>query len=116
LQLPLIFEAICAAVVSVTSGSPFDELERTTGRWLPHLRLGSAVAFTILSTGALAAGGASAHLAGGVLDVLRNTAGLIGVGLICAAVFGAGLAWIAPVVYLVLGVYALYTVWHGPAL
>jgi hypothetical protein len=40
LQLPLIFEAACAAVIGVTTGSPFGEPERATGRWLPFLRLG----------------------------------------------------------------------------
>ena len=44
LQLPLVFETACAAVIAVTAGSPFGEPERATGRWLPYLRLGSAVA------------------------------------------------------------------------
>ena len=43
LQLPLIFEAGCAAVIAVTAGSPFGEPERATGRWLPFLRLGATV-------------------------------------------------------------------------
>src|SRR5262249_36097284 len=34
----------------------------------------------------------------------------------CAAALGGGLAWAGPVGYLVAGVYALYTQWHGPAL
>src|ERR1700759_1498711 len=42
LQLPLIFEAACAAIIAVTAGSPFGEPERATGRWLPYLRLGTA--------------------------------------------------------------------------
>ena len=32
LQLPLIFEAACAAIIAVTAGSPFGEPERAT-RW-----------------------------------------------------------------------------------
>ena len=42
LQLPLIFEAGCAAIIAVTAGSPFGDPERATGRRLPYLRLGSA--------------------------------------------------------------------------
>jgi hypothetical protein len=48
--------------------------------------------------------------------VARNVAGLAGLGLLCAAVLGGGLAWAGPVAYLVAGAYALYTQWHGPAL
>ena len=39
-----------------------------------------------------------------------------GVGLLCAAALGGGLAWIGPVGYLVVCAYGLYTRWHGPAL
>jgi hypothetical protein len=48
--------------------------------------------------------------------VLRNVAGMTGLGLLCAAALGGGLAWAGPVGYLMAGVYALYTQWHGPAL
>ena len=41
LQLPLVFEAGCGAVITVMVGSPFGEPERATGRWLPFLRLGA---------------------------------------------------------------------------
>jgi hypothetical protein len=74
------------------------------------------VALTLVAAAALAAAGTGAHLAGGALDVLRNLAGLTGIGLLCAAAIGAGLAWAGPAVYLVAGAYALYTQWHGPAL
>ena len=116
LQLPLIFEAACAAVVAVTAGSPFGEPERATGRWLPFLRLGVAVTLTVLAAGALAAAGAGRPLAGGFPDILRNLAGLVGIGLLCAAVLGAPLAWTGPLTYLVLGLYGLYTDWHPPTL
>ncbi len=66
--------------------------------------------------GALAAAGTGAHLAGGTLDVLRNVAGMTGIGLLCAATLGGGLAWAGPVGYLVAGAYGLYTQWHRPAL
>ena len=116
LQLPLIFEACCAAVIAVTAGSPFGEPERAAGRRLPFLRLAAAVALTALAVGALTAAGTGAHLAGGFPDVLRNVAGLTGIGLLCATVLGGPLAWTGPLAYLVAGVYALYTDWHPPAL
>jgi hypothetical protein len=116
LQLPLVFEACSAAVIAVTTASPLGEPERATGRWLPVLRLGAALALAAAAAGALIAAGTGAHMAGGALDVLRNMAGLTGIGLLCAAVLGGGLAWVGPVGYLVVGVYGLQTQWHGPAL
>jgi len=116
LQLPLVFEAGCAAVIAITTASPFGEPERVAGRWLPFLRLATTLALTVAAAAALAAAGTGAHLAGGALDVLRNVAGMTGLGLLCAAVLGGGLAWAGPVGYLVVGAYALYTQWHGPAL
>jgi hypothetical protein len=116
LQLPLVFEAIAAAAIAVSTASPFGEPERVTGRWLPVLRLASALALTALAAGALAAAGAGLPLAGGTLDVLRNVAGITGLGLLGAAWLGGGLAWTGPVSYLLVGAYALYTQWHPPAL
>jgi hypothetical protein len=116
LQLPLIFEAGCAAVIAVTASSPFGEPERATGRWLPFLRLGATVTLTGLAVGALAAAGAGVPLAGGFPDILRNVAGLTGIGLLCATVLSGPLAWTGPLAYLVLGLYGLYTDWHPPAL
>jgi hypothetical protein len=116
LQLPLIIEAACAAVIAVTAGSPFGEPERATGRWLPFLRLGAAVALTALAAGLLAAAGTGMPLAGGFPDVLRNVAGLTGIGLLCAVLLGGPLAWIGPLTYSLAGVYALYTDWHPPTL
>jgi hypothetical protein len=116
LQLPLIFEAACAAMIATATASPFGEAERATGPRLPVLRLSTALALTSAAVCALAAAGIGTHLAGGTLDVLRNTAGLTGLGLLCAAALGGTRAWAGPVVYLMLAVYALYTQWHGPAL
>jgi len=115
LQLPLICEAASAAIVTATTASPLGEPERVAGRWLPWLRLGAAVTLTAAATSALAAGAVGGHLAGGTLDVLRNTAGLVGIGLLCAAVLGGGLAWVGPTAYLIAGVYGLYAQWHPPA-
>jgi hypothetical protein len=116
LQLPLVFETGCAAVIAVTTASPFGEPERATGRRLPFLRLGATLTLTAAAAGALAVAGTGANLAGGTLDVLRNLAGLTGIGLLCAAVLGGARAWAGPTAYLMIAVYALYTQWHGPAL
>lgn len=116
LQLPLLFETGCAVAIAVSTASPFGEPERTTGRWLPFLRLGSAMGLTAAAIGALAAAGTGADLAGGAWDVLRNTAGLTGIGLLCAAVLGGALAWVGPAAYTMIAVYALYIQWHGASL
>ena len=116
LQLPLVFEAGAAAAITITTASPLGEPERVTGRWLPFLRLATVLALTAVAAGALIAAGAGAHLAGGPLDVLRNLAGMTGIGLLCAAALGGRLAWVGPTGYLVVGAYGLYTQWHGPAL
>jgi len=116
LQLPLVFEAGAAAAITITTASPLGEPERVTGRWLPFLRLATTLALTAAAAGALTAAGIGAHLAGGTVDVLRNLAGMTGIGLLCAAALGGRLAWIGPTGYLVVGAYGLYTQWHGPAL
>jgi hypothetical protein len=116
LQLPLVFEAAAVTVITVTTASPFGEPERAGGRWLPFLRLASALTLTAVAIAALAAAGTGAHLAGGTLEVLRNVTGMTGIGLLCAWTLGGGLAWTGPVAYLLPGVYALYTQWHGPPL
>jgi hypothetical protein len=116
LQLPVVFETGAAAVITVATASPIGEPERVAGRWLPYLRLVAALVLTATATVALAAAGTGAHRAGGTLDVLRNVAGSTGIGLLCAAAIGAGLAWAGPAAYLLAGVYGLYTQWHHPAL
>jgi hypothetical protein len=116
LQLPLVSEAGAAAAIAITTASPIGEPERVTGRWLPFLRLTTMLALTAAAAGALTAAGTGAHLAGGTLDVMRNVAGMTGIGLLSAAALGGGLAWAGPAGYLVAGAYGLYTQWHHPAL
>ncbi|HUJ08102.1 MAG TPA: hypothetical protein VLX31_18495 [Streptosporangiaceae bacterium] len=116
LQLPLVFEAGAVAVITVTTASPFGEPERVAGARLPFLRLAAGLALTAAAIVALAAAGTGADLAGGTLDVLRNVAGMTGIGMLCAAALGGALAWTGPTGYLILGTYALYTQWHRPAL
>ena len=55
-------------------------------------------------------------LAGGFPDILRNVAGLTGIGLLCATLLGGPLAWTGPLAYLMAGLYGLYSDWHPPAL
>jgi hypothetical protein len=116
LQLPLVFEAAAAVAIAVTTASPLGEPERVTGRWLPFLRLAAVLALTAAAAGALATAGTGAHLAGGTPAVLRNLAGMTGIGLLCAAAAGGGLAWVGPTGYLLVGAHGLYTQWHPPAL
>ena len=117
LQLPLIFEVAAAVSIVATAASPFGEPERVAGGRLPFLRLTVTAALTAAAIGLLAAAaGTGAHLVGGTLDVLRNVAGITGIGLLCAAALGGGLSWTGPTGYLVAAVYALYTQWHPPAL
>ena len=116
LQLPLLVETAAAAMIALATTSPFGEPERATGRWLPFLRLGLALALSAAAVGALAIGAATAQLAGGTLDLVRNTAGLVGIALLFSAVLGGGLAWLGPASYMMVGCYALYKDWHGPAL
>ncbi len=70
--------------------------ERATGRWLPYLRLAAAIALTAAAVSILVAGTAAVRLPGGDLDVLRNVAGLTGIGLLCAAVLGGPLGMDRP--------------------
>ncbi|GIH21184.1 hypothetical protein [Rugosimonospora africana] len=113
-QLPLAIEAGTAMVIAVTTRSPFGEPERITGRWLPYLRLSTALALTGTAAGVLAAASAGAHLPDGDLAMLRNTAGLAGIALLSAAVLGGSLAWITPVVYWLVTEFALSYGWQTP--
>jgi hypothetical protein len=88
--------------------------ERATGRWLPYLRLGTAVGLTAAAFGVLRAGAAAEQLPGGTLDILRNTAGLTGIGLLLAAVIGGALAWAGPMAYMIVTLFALSWGWTTP--
>jgi hypothetical protein len=114
--VPVLIEAGAAAVMAITTYSPFGEPERATGRWLPYLRLGTAVALTAAAVGALAAGAAAAGLAGGTLDLLRNVSGLTGLGLLVAPVTGGLLAWVGPLGYLMVAEIGLTAGWGSPLL
>jgi len=119
MMFPLVTEAGAAAVIAATSYGPFGEPERATGRWLPYLRLGAALALTAAAIGALALGSTGGGLPGGFAVMARNVAGMTGVGLLCAIVLGGMLAWTGPVAYWVLAEAALAngltTPWIWPA-
>jgi hypothetical protein len=106
--IPLTIETGAAAVIAVTAYGPFGEPERATGRWLPWLRLGAAVALTAVAFGALAAGAAGAAgaargaMAGGTLALLRDLGGMAGIGLLSAVVLGGPFGWTGPMAYLVI--------------
>jgi hypothetical protein len=114
LQLPLVFETAAATVIAATIASPLGEPERLTGRWLPYLRLAVTLALTAAAAAALAAAGTGAHLAGGTLDVLRNVAGMTGLGLLVAVVTGGLLAWVGPLGYMMLAEIGLTAGWGNP--
>jgi hypothetical protein len=100
--IPLTIQVGTTAVIAVTTYGPFGEPERATGRWLPCLRLGTAVALTAIAVGVLAAGSTGGTLPEGFLAMARNVAGITGVGLLSAGLLGGLLAWAGPMAYLVL--------------
>jgi len=117
--ISLTIETAAAAVIAVTTYGPFGEPERATGRWLPYLRLGAAGALTAIAYGALAAGAAGGALPGGTLAMLRNLAGITGIGLLSAAAVGGAFGWTGPLAYLLVTEVALTgnptTPWVWPA-
>jgi hypothetical protein len=114
LQVPLIIEAAAAAIVAVTTRSPFGECERATGRRLAYLRFGAAVGLTGAAFASLLAGAAGTNLLGGTAALLRNVFGMAGLGLLAAAVVGSSLSWIGPLAYLAVAEEALSAGWHTP--
>jgi hypothetical protein len=113
-QGPMVIEAGAAVLVAMTTHSPFGEAERATGRWLPYLRLGAALALTGIAIGALQLGATGASLPGGVLMLARNVVGIVGIGLLASLVTGGLLAWIPPLGYLGFAEYALTEAWRNP--
>jgi hypothetical protein len=105
--IPLTIETGAAAVIAVTTHGPFGEPERATGRWLPWLRLGTALALTAAAFGALAAGAAAGVLPDGTLGLLRYFAGTAGLGLLSAVVLGGAFGWVGPMAYLLVTEVAL---------
>lgn len=113
-QMLLLIECGAASVVAVSARNPFGESERTTGHWLPLLRLGAALLLSGAAVGTLQLGAMGARLPGGGLEVLRDVAGLAGVGLLTAALLGGALAWAGPLAYTVVAEFALLEGWRTP--
>jgi len=113
-QGPMVIETGAAALIAITTHSPFGEAERATGRWLPYLRLGAALALTGIAIGALQLGVTGVSLSGGVLMLARNVIGIAGIGLLASLVTGGLLAWIPPLGYLGFAEYALTEAWRNP--
>ncbi|HKT04043.1 MAG TPA: hypothetical protein VJT31_31345 [Rugosimonospora sp.] len=109
LLAPLTIETGAAAVIAVSTHGPFGEPERATGRWLPWLRLGTALALCAVAFGLLAAGATAGVLPGGTLALLRNLAGTAGLGLLSATALGGAFGWIGPMAYLLATEAALNT-------
>jgi hypothetical protein len=113
-QIPLIIETGAAAAIAVTSHGPFGGPERATGRWLPYLRLATALALTGLAIGVLQLAVTGASLNGGILTLARNVLGLTGIGLATSLATGGLLAWTLPLGYLAFAQYALLQAWRSP--
>lgn len=114
IQVPLIVEAAAAAIVSVATTSPFGEAEQASGRRLSYLRLVAAMSLTAAAVVALTAGAAGETLLGGAAALVRDTAGMVGVGLVAAGLVGGAFSWVGPMAYLALAEVALSSGWHTP--
>jgi hypothetical protein len=113
-QLGLLLEAAAAAVVSAALHGPFGESERIAGRRLDWLRLITTLLLTATALGAVSVGVAATGLPSGEFAALRDTAGLIGIGIVCAVIVGGHFAWVGPAAYSVVGAYALTEHWQTP--
>ena len=113
-QLSLLLEAATAAIVSAALHGPFGEAERIAGRRLPLLRLATALLLTAAALAVVYVGVLGTAMPTGELSALRDTAGLVGIGILSTVLVGGHFAWIGPVSYWVLGAYALTENWHTP--
>jgi len=100
--IPLTIQTGAAAVIAVTTYGPFGEPERAAGRWLPWLRLGATVALTGVAFGVLTAGATPGRMPGGDLALLRNLGGMVGIGLLSAAILGGAFGWVGPMAFLLI--------------
>jgi hypothetical protein len=120
-EMPMMMEGCAAAIIAVATYTPLGETERATGRWLPTLRLATALALCGAAIGFLAAGAAVATdprtgvaLFGGVLPVARNVLGMAGIGLLCSLATGGLLAWIGPLAFMAVSQFALIAHYSWP--
>jgi hypothetical protein len=120
-EMPMMMEGCAAAIIAVATYTPLGETERATGRWLPTLRLATALALCGAAIGFLAAGAAVATdprtgvaLFGGVLPVARNVLGMASIGLLCSLATGGLLAWIGPLAFMAVSQFALIANYSWP--
>jgi hypothetical protein len=113
-QIALLLESMAAAVVSAAVHGPFGESERATGRLLPYLRAATALLLTGGALAALSLGAAGTGLPTGGSAMLRDAAGLVGIGLLGAAAVGGHFAWTGPAAYFVVAAYAVSDRWTTP--
>jgi hypothetical protein len=111
---PLLMAAGAASIVGIVTSSPFGESERATGQRLVALRLVTTITLTLLAVGGLAAGSVGAHLQYGVLGLVRDVGGLVGVALVVAAVAGGTLSWLGPLSFWAMSSYAINQRWTTP--
>jgi hypothetical protein len=107
LFIPLTLEAGAAAAVAIATHGPFGEAERAAGRWLPWLRLGTAVALGTVAFGVLAVASTAGRMPGGTIALLRNLGGMTGIGLLSAAAVGGAFGWTGPMAFLLVSEGAL---------
>lgn len=113
-QIALLLETMAAAVVSAAMHGPFGESERATGRRLLCLRAATALLLTAGALVAVSLGALGTALPDGEPALLRDTAGLVGIGLIGTAVIGGHFAWTGPAAYFVVAAYAVSDKWTTP--
>jgi hypothetical protein len=120
-ELPMILQGCAAAIIAVTTHSPFGEPERATGRRLAFLRAGLVLALCGAAIGFFALGAVAAYnprsgvyLAGGILPVARNVLGMTGIGLVSCLVTGGLIAWIGPLAFTAISQFALTANYSEP--
>ena len=113
-QLSLLLEAAVAGVVSAALHGPFGESERTAGRRLPWLRLTTTLLLTMVALGTVCVGVLGAGLPTSDFALVRDEAGLIGIGVLCTVIVGGHFGWAGPAVYWVIGSYAIADRWQSP--
>jgi hypothetical protein len=112
--VPLTIEAVTAVLLATSMRSPFGELENKAGSRIVYLRASAIVLGGATAVGAMVAAAAGTSLPGGDVGVLRDTAGLIGIALLCGTVFGGSFSWTGPLVYLIIAQQAINAAWMTP--
>lgn len=113
--LPLALMVACAALIAASTRSPFGDPERATFP-LPRLRLTHLLALVVIAVLVIGI----ARIGDDPAAAMRDVAGLTGIALLSTPLFGAALAWIAPLAYVIYcgGPVDIHqvTLWAWPAL